>query len=272
MKTKIGLTWTFLVFTWYWAYLFSYCSRNRLRCASTHRSCEDADSWELNSSTDAQSANPLQRHTLVVLQQVCPVHCHLHHKQLVEPLSFIQPRWLNQPLLRLVTFGLVTAQADVVESGSWTTPAPLKTFGLIDLLLKWCCSSITLNWSLRTRMMISKAEPTLNALWCDTSSRPQRWFCSVLHTMHGDLPNLGLRWNATSALGFTLLPQVRSTWNLWGKAEEPRKLQTHLWSGSKADHLSASDGTDPWIRTISPGWSPPRMVPVKGTVCGDNPR
>lgn len=32
--------------------------------------------------------------------------------------------------------------------------------------------------------------------------------------------------------------------------------------------LSASEGTHPWIRTISPGWSPPKMVPAKGIVCG----
>lgn len=38
-----------------------------------------------------------------------------------------------------------------------------------------------------------------------------------------------------------------------------------------ADHLSASDGTDPWMRTISPGSKPPRMVPAKGMVCGERP-
>lgn len=37
----------------------------------------------------------------------------------------------------------------------------------------------------------------------------------------------------------------------------------------KEVHLSASVGTDPWMTTISPGSNPPRMVPAKGTDCGD---
>lgn len=39
--------------------------------------------------------------------------------------------------------------------------------------------------------------------------------------MQGDLRKRGLKWNATSALGWTLLPQVKSTWNLEDKPEEP---------------------------------------------------
>lgn len=76
--------------------------------------------------------------------------------------------------------------------------------------------------------MTSKAEPGVKGLW-DTSSRPQRC-CSVLHTTHGDLPNRGLKWNATSALGWTLLPQVKSTWNLEDE-------QSSCWDGSTHPHL-----------------------------------
>lgn len=35
-------------------------------------------------------------------------------------------------------------------------------------------------------------------------------------------------------------------------------------------HLSAPDGTEPLIRTISPGKNPPRIVPAKGIDCGQN--
>lgn len=127
----------------------------------------------------------------------------------------------------------------------------------------------TLKASLWTRTRISNGEPAVKGLRCDTSSRPQRWFCSVLQTTHADLPNLGFRWNATSALGWTLLPQVKSTWNLEKRPEEPSGQVLRL-EGDSADHLSASAGTVPWIRTISPGRSPPRMVPANGSVCGDN--
>lgn len=122
-------------------------------------------------------------------------------------------------------------------------------------------------------MMISKGEPAVKGLWCDTSSRPQRSFCMVLHTTHGDLWNLGLKWKATSALGWTLLPQVKSTWNL---EDEPEQLLGELLRKvvklDSADHLSTSAGTHPWIRTISPGRSPPRRVPAKGSVCGEKNR
>lgn len=43
------------------------------------------------------------------------------------------------------------------------------------------------------------------------------------------------------------------------------------WEGQckQEAHLSASGSTDPWMTTISPGSNPPRMVPAKGTDCGD---
>lgn len=94
-------------------------------------------------------------------------------------------------------------------------PSDLCHEGVFDVPL------ITLNWSLRTRMMISNGESRANGFWYEISSRPHDWFWRVLHTMLGDLQNLGLKWKATSALGFTLLPQVRSTWNLEGNTQEP---------------------------------------------------
>lgn len=132
---------------------------------------------------------------------------------------------------------------------------------------------VTLNESLWTRMTISKGEPAVKGLRCDTSSRPQRSFCMVLHTTHGDLWNLGLKWKATSARGWMLLPQVKSTWNLEDKPEELLgQLLRVLVKLDLADHLSTSDATHPWIRTISPGRSPPRRVPAKGSVCGEKNR
>lgn len=93
--------------------------------------------------------------------------------------------------------------------------ASLSLEGVFDVPL------ITLNWSLRTRMIISNGEPRVNGFWYETSSRPHSWFWRVLHTMVGDLQNLGLKWKATSALGFMLLPQVKSTWNLLGNTQGP---------------------------------------------------
>lgn len=84
-----------------------------------------------------------------------------------------------------------------------------------------------------------------------------------------------MKWNATSALGCTLLPQVKSTWNLEETQDirteseaEPSNLQQQQGSGTVTTNLSASAGTEPWMTTISPGVRPPRMVPLKGTDYG----
>lgn len=93
-------------------------------------------------------------------------------------------------------------------------------------------SVLTLKWSLQTRMRSSKVVPGLKGVRDRISSRPQRPPCSVLHTMQGDRWKRGLKWNATSALGCTLLPQVKSTWNLEetqditvGPEAEPSNMQ-----------------------------------------------
>lgn len=125
-------------------------------------------------------------------------------------------------------------------------------------------------------MTSSKVVPGLKGFRDRISSWPQRPPCIVLHTMQGDLWKRGLKWNATSALGCTLLPQVKSTWNLEktqdigaGSEAEPSNLQQQQQgSGTGTTNLSAPAGTEPWMTTISPGARPPRMVPLKGTDYG----
>lgn len=123
--------------------------------------------------------------------------------------------------------------------------------------------------------MSSKLVPGLKGVRCRISSEPQRPPCSVLHTMQEDRWKRGLKWNATSALGFTLLPQVKSTWNLEeaqdtvaGSEDEHSNTQQKRGSATGTTNLSALAGTEPWMTTISPGARPPRMVPLKGTDYG----
>lgn len=142
--------------------------------------------------------------------------------------------------------------------------------------------ALTLKWSLRTRMMSSKVAPALKGVWGRTSSRPQRPPSSVLHTMQGERLKRGLKWKATSALGWTLLPQDKSTWNLEETQKTSQQVQrlrpptcssrglglgTESRTGTGTTNLSASAGTEPWMSTISPGARPPKMVPLKGRDC-----
>lgn len=122
----------------------------------------------------------LQRHPVVVVQQVRSVHRHLANS------------------------------TNALEASGCSGLIPLGTG-----------QPVTLKESLWTSTRISKAEPAVKGLRRSTSSGPQRWFCSVLHTTQGDLRKRGLKWNATSALGWMLLPQLKSTWNLEDKPEEP---------------------------------------------------
>lgn len=47
---------------------------------STHSTRQDANSWHVNFSSDAQSVNTLQRHPVVIVQHVSPIHCNLKSK------------------------------------------------------------------------------------------------------------------------------------------------------------------------------------------------
>lgn len=47
---------------------------------STHSTWQDANSWHLNFSSDAQSVNTLQRHPVVIVQHMSPIHCNLNSK------------------------------------------------------------------------------------------------------------------------------------------------------------------------------------------------
>lgn len=100
---------------------------------------------------------------------------------------------------------------------------------------------LTLKWSLTTRTRSSKVVPGLKGFRWRISSEPQRPPSSVLQTMHGDRWKRGLRWNATSARGCTLLPQVKSTWNL-----EETQDTTAGWEGWAQQHAEAAAGFWDW--------------------------
>lgn len=158
----------------------------------THSTRQDADSLNFDLSRDAQRVDSLQLQSVLILQHVTAVHRHLQDTS----------RKFNT-ILNLIS----------VRRRVW---------------YKLPSQRLTLNLSLRTRKMISNVAPGAKGIWYRISSRPQRSFCSVLQTIHGDLLNLGLKWNATSALGFTLLPHVKSIWNLQDNAEgqQGRPAQT----------------------------------------------
>lgn len=87
-------------------------------------------------------------------------------------------------------------------------------------------SAPTWNLFFSTMITISKDFSFLKGMSWVISSQPHFSFVSVLQTMQLDLLKRGLKWKATSALGFRLLPCCKSTWNLGkGKAEphEPAK-------------------------------------------------
>lgn len=76
-----------LAFWWHWFQKTSakeiitldYHRVTKPKLSSTHRIRQDANSWHLNFPCDAQSVHPLQRHPVVIVQHMRPIHCNLTH-------------------------------------------------------------------------------------------------------------------------------------------------------------------------------------------------
>lgn len=175
----------------------------------THRACrKDANSLNFDLSTYEEGIDLLQLQPVFVLQHMSSVHSHLMTIK-------TQTHWGSQSFF-IKLLSLPVDFYEDKEAGDCRKHTTEHS--------SYSSSSYTLNASFKTRKMISNAAPTVKGIWYRISSLPQRSFCSVLQTIHGERPNLGLKWNATSARGFTLLPHVKSTWNLQERKAKVKHL------------------------------------------------
>lgn len=60
---------------------------------------------------------------------------------------------------------------------------------------------------------------------------------------------------------------LQDLWTLRADRKTPGDKRDVSGHKGVISYLAASEGTEPWMRTISPGRKLPRMVPANGIVC-----
>lgn len=225
-------------------------------CRDTHWARgKDAHSLNFDFSWDADGVNTLQFHSVFVLQQVGAIHSHLntHGKQHIAGHQFdshwtvkrcradssLTPDWSARlsPWTGLGGWGWWARSRPrawrASRSGSVRGPSTLSSA---------CCTRWTTFWS---------------SGWNGTLRRPAASRCCR-------------RWSPPGTCETANRERRSHFKNLHPDSDVFFFFKYPIDDEDRHPHLSAPDGTEPLIRTISPGKNPPRIVPAKGIDCGQN--